>query len=77
VLRSHRTGQDLCDVDDLEDPLAGRDQVHMRDLADRQWFQLPEGADPIWRAYWGKCRASSARASSSSLTSALAKFSAR
>ena len=19
---------------------------------DRQWFQLPEGTDPIWRAYW-------------------------
>ena len=35
-----------------DDPLAGRDVVHVRDLADRQWFQLPEGTDPVWRAYW-------------------------
>jgi DNA-binding transcriptional LysR family regulator len=35
-----------------DDPLAGRDVVHVRDLADRQWFQLPEGTDPSWRAYW-------------------------
>lgn len=35
-----------------DDPLAGRDVVHLRDLADRQWFQLPEGTDPMWRAYW-------------------------
>lgn len=34
------------------DSLAGRDVVHVRDLADRQWFQLPEGTDPVWRAYW-------------------------
>jgi DNA-binding transcriptional LysR family regulator len=35
-----------------DDPLAGREMVHVRDLADRQWFQLPEGTDPRWRAYW-------------------------
>jgi DNA-binding transcriptional LysR family regulator len=35
-----------------DDPLAGRDSLHSRDLADRRWFQLPEGTDPIWRAYW-------------------------
>lgn len=35
-----------------DDPLAGLDLVHMSDLADRQWFQLPEGTDPVWRAYW-------------------------
>ncbi len=31
---------------------AGRDILHLRDLADRRWFQLPEGTDPVWRAYW-------------------------
>jgi DNA-binding transcriptional LysR family regulator len=46
-----------------DDPLAGRDIVYVRDLADREWFQLPEGTDPVWRAYWngtkggGKLRA--------------------
>jgi DNA-binding transcriptional LysR family regulator len=35
-----------------DDPLAGRDVVHVGDLADRQWFRLPEGTDPVWRAYW-------------------------
>lgn len=35
-----------------DDPLAGRDSVHLRDLAGRRWFQLPEGTDPVWRAYW-------------------------
>jgi DNA-binding transcriptional LysR family regulator len=35
-----------------DDPLVGRDLVHVRDLAGRQWFQLPEGTDPVWRAYW-------------------------
>ncbi len=24
----------------------------LADLADRPWFQLPDGTDPIWRAYW-------------------------
>ncbi|HTW02047.1 MAG TPA: LysR family transcriptional regulator [Streptosporangiaceae bacterium] len=35
-----------------DDPLAGRDAVHISDLNGRQWFQLPEGTDPVWRAYW-------------------------
>lgn len=34
------------------DPLAGRDSLQLRDLDDRRWFQLPEGTDRIWRAYW-------------------------
>jgi DNA-binding transcriptional LysR family regulator len=48
VLRSDPVGVVLR----ADDPLAGRNVVHVRDLADRQWFQLPEGTDPIWRAYW-------------------------
>jgi DNA-binding transcriptional LysR family regulator len=40
-----------------DDPLAGRDVVHVRDLADRDWFQLPEGTDRVWRAYWNGTRA--------------------
>jgi len=35
-----------------DDPLAHHSTLHLRDLADRQWFQLPDGTDPIWRAYW-------------------------
>jgi DNA-binding transcriptional LysR family regulator len=35
-----------------DDPLACRDSLHLRDLEDRRWFQLPEGTDPLWRAYW-------------------------
>ncbi|MCP2342387.1 LysR substrate-binding domain-containing protein [Actinomadura rupiterrae] len=35
-----------------DDPLAARDQLKLSDLADRQWFQFPEGTDPAWRAYW-------------------------
>ena len=48
VLRSDPVGVVLR----ADDPLAGRDVVHKRDLAGRQWFQLPEGTGPIWRAYW-------------------------
>jgi DNA-binding transcriptional LysR family regulator len=48
VLRSDPVGVILR----ADDPLAGRDILHLRDLADRQWFQLPEGTDPAWRAYW-------------------------
>ena len=48
VLRSDPVGVVLR----ADDPLADRNAVHVRDLADRQWFQLPEGTDPIWRAYW-------------------------
>ena len=35
-----------------DDPLARRDSLRLGDLADRRWFQLPEGTDPVWRAYW-------------------------
>lgn len=35
-----------------DDPLACRDTLHLGDLGDRRWFQLPEGTDPAWRAYW-------------------------
>src|ERR1700760_3342270 len=35
-----------------DDPLAGRDIVRLGDLAGRRWFQLPEGTDPVWRAFW-------------------------
>ncbi len=35
-----------------DDPLAGRASLHSAELADRQWFRLPEGTDPVWRAYW-------------------------
>jgi DNA-binding transcriptional LysR family regulator len=34
------------------DPLAGRGPLRLTDLADRPWFQLPDGTDPIWRTYW-------------------------
>jgi DNA-binding transcriptional LysR family regulator len=35
-----------------DDPLADREVVHMSDVAGRPWFQLPEGTDPVWRAFW-------------------------
>ncbi|MFI7143458.1 LysR family transcriptional regulator [Nonomuraea sp. NPDC050022] len=35
-----------------DDPLAGRDRLRLDDLADRRWFQLPKGIDPVWRAFW-------------------------
>jgi len=35
-----------------DDPLAGRPALRVADLADRRWFQLPDGTDPVWRAYW-------------------------
>ncbi|MFF1678094.1 LysR family transcriptional regulator [Streptomyces sp. NPDC058256] len=35
-----------------DDPLAGRDRLQLADLADRRWFQFPEGTDPVWRSYW-------------------------
>ncbi|MFC8383519.1 LysR family transcriptional regulator [Nocardia sp. NPDC057272] len=35
-----------------DDRLADRATVHLRELADRQWFQLPADTDPIWRSYW-------------------------
>jgi DNA-binding transcriptional LysR family regulator len=39
-----------------DDPLAGRESLTLADLADRSWFQLPEGTDPLWRAYWNGSR---------------------
>jgi DNA-binding transcriptional LysR family regulator len=53
VLRSDAVGVVLR----ADDRLVGRDVVHVRDLADRQWFQLPEGTDPVWRAYWNGTKA--------------------
>ncbi len=35
-----------------DDPLAHHAALEMRQLVDREWFQLPEGTDPLWRAYW-------------------------
>jgi DNA-binding transcriptional LysR family regulator len=35
-----------------DDPLARRDRLKLADLADRRWFQFPEGTDPIWQSYW-------------------------
>ncbi|MGW1373082.1 LysR family transcriptional regulator [Streptomyces sp. NPDC002446] len=35
-----------------DDPLARRDRLELADLADRRWFQFPEGTDPIWQSYW-------------------------
>ncbi|MEU8145439.1 LysR family transcriptional regulator [Nonomuraea sp. NPDC048901] len=48
VLRSDPVGVVLR----ADDPLAGRDRLRLNDLADRRWFQLPEGIDPVWRAFW-------------------------
>jgi DNA-binding transcriptional LysR family regulator len=46
--RSDRVG----DVLRTDDPLAGRASLLLADLADRPWFQLPDGTDPIRRDYW-------------------------
>lgn len=35
-----------------DDPLATKEMLTLADLEDRPWFQLPEGTDPVWRAYW-------------------------
>ncbi|MEU3506399.1 LysR substrate-binding domain-containing protein [Streptomyces longwoodensis] len=35
-----------------DDPLARHDALVLADLADRRWFQFPEGTDPAWRSYW-------------------------
>jgi DNA-binding transcriptional LysR family regulator len=48
VLRSDPVGVVLR----ADDPLADRDSLRLDDLADRRWFQLPDGTDPVWRAYW-------------------------
>jgi DNA-binding transcriptional LysR family regulator len=48
VLRSDPVGVVLR----TGDPLARHETLHLRDLADRQWFQFPDGTDSIRRAYW-------------------------
>lgn len=48
VLRSDPVGVVLR----ADDPLASRTVVRLPELTDRRWFQLPAGADPLWRAYW-------------------------
>ncbi|MEU9012749.1 LysR family transcriptional regulator [Streptomyces sp. NPDC048479] len=35
-----------------DDPLARRDHLKLADLADRRWFQFPQGTDPTWQSYW-------------------------
>ncbi|MGX7759224.1 LysR substrate-binding domain-containing protein [Streptomyces angustmyceticus] len=35
-----------------DDPLARRDHLQLADLADRRWFQFPQGTDPVWQSYW-------------------------
>lgn len=35
-----------------DDPLARHDHLTLADLADRRWFQFPQGTDPLWQAYW-------------------------
>jgi DNA-binding transcriptional LysR family regulator len=35
-----------------DDPLAGRATLSVGDLDDRQWCQLPDETDSLWRAYW-------------------------
>ena len=48
MLRSDQVGVVLR----TDDPLAGRGPLRLADLADRPWFQLPDGTDPIWCDYW-------------------------
>jgi DNA-binding transcriptional LysR family regulator len=48
VLRSDPIGVILR----TDDPLAQGDSLRIGDLADRRWFQFPQGTDPIWQAYW-------------------------
>ncbi len=36
----------------VDDPLADRDALRLSDLADRRWFQFPEGTDATWRNFW-------------------------
>jgi DNA-binding transcriptional LysR family regulator len=52
VLRTEPMGAVLRE----DDPLAGRGSLRLRDLDDREWFQLPDGTDRLWRAYWNGSR---------------------
>ncbi|MER5883397.1 LysR substrate-binding domain-containing protein [Streptomyces sp. NPDC001941] len=35
-----------------DDPLAGRADLVLAELADRRWFVFPRGTDPLWQDYW-------------------------
>jgi DNA-binding transcriptional LysR family regulator len=35
-----------------DDPLARRDGLKLAELAERRWFQFPDGTDPVWQSYW-------------------------
>lgn len=48
ALRAERVGVVMGD----DDPLAHHRSVSAADLADRRWVRLPDGADPLWTAYW-------------------------
>jgi DNA-binding transcriptional LysR family regulator len=48
VLRSDPVGVVLR----TDDVLAHHAVLRLGDLADRRWFRLPEGVDPVWRAFW-------------------------
>ncbi|MFG3258873.1 LysR family transcriptional regulator [Streptomyces sp. NPDC048172] len=48
VLRSDPVGVVLR----ADDPLAHHGALPLDALADRTWFRLPEGTDPVWSAYW-------------------------
>ncbi|MBO8191524.1 LysR family transcriptional regulator [Streptomyces oryzae] len=48
VLRSVPVGVVMRD----DDPAAGHASVSAADLAGRRWVRLPDGADPVWTAYW-------------------------
>ncbi|MFI9504494.1 LysR family transcriptional regulator [Nocardia sp. NPDC052566] len=48
VLRTDPVGAVLR----ADNPLAQRDALRVGELADRLWFRLPDGTDPLWQAYW-------------------------
>ena len=48
VLRSDPIGVVLR----TDDSLAVRAALDLADLDEHRWFQLPDGTDPVWRAYW-------------------------
>lgn len=48
ILRTDEVGVVLR----ADDPHAGRAELDPDELADRRWFRLPEGTDPVWCAYW-------------------------
>jgi DNA-binding transcriptional LysR family regulator len=48
VLRSVPVGVVMRD----DDPFAAHASLSSTDLVGRRWVRLPEGADPVWTAYW-------------------------